>query len=75
MEIFETKITLWYDHLSHRHFDEGKYKVMIWENALGANVEMYCDNDSALKQLKDCQRGGERGGQEKEEEGEVIFVK
>lgn len=46
MKIFETTITLWYDHLSHGHFDEGKHKVMIWENVLGANVEMYCDYDS-----------------------------
>jgi len=58
MKIFETTITLWYDHLSHRHFDEGKHKVMIQENALGANMEMYCDNDSTLKQLRGCQGGG-----------------
>jgi len=48
MKIFETTITLWYDHLSRRHFDEGKHKVMIWENVLGANMEMYCDSDSTL---------------------------
>jgi len=34
---------------------------MIQENALGANVERYRDNDPALKQLRDCQGGGGGG--------------
>ena len=42
--------------------------MMIWESALGANMETYCDNDSTMKQLWDCQRGGGGGGG-------VIFVK
>jgi hypothetical protein len=51
---------------------------MIWENALGANMEIYRDNDSALKQFRDCQGGGGGGGGGggQEEEGEeVIFMK
>jgi hypothetical protein len=63
MNILETTITLCFDHLSHRHFDEGKHKVMIWENAFGANVVTYCDNDSTLQQLRDCQGGGGGGGE------------
>lgn len=73
MKIVQTTITLWYDHLSYRYFDEGKHEAMIWENGLGANMEVYCDNDSALKQFRDCQGGGGGGGHE--EGKEVVSVK
>jgi hypothetical protein len=42
-------------------------------------VERYCDSDSALKQLRDCQGGGGGGGGGvgggEEDREEVIFVK